>query len=108
MRSLNLLRKLDLVGAFTYLDFHQSTIIQNRFPQIKDADFESAMYFVDSDGSSHRGFFAFRRLLWRSPLLWLFIPLFYFPGASFFGPKIYAWIAENRTRLSRGSSCKIK
>jgi hypothetical protein len=44
----------------------------------------------------HRGFYAFRRLLWFSPLMWPLLPLFYFPGVSLPGERIYAWVARNR------------
>jgi hypothetical protein len=46
-----------------------------------------------------RGFFAFRRILWESPLMWPLIPLFYFPGAGIVGPRVYAWVARNRRRF---------
>jgi hypothetical protein len=57
------------------------------------------MYVLDFHGSTYRGFFGFRRLMWSSPLTWLFLPLFYFPGAGRVGPRVYAWIARNRSHL---------
>lgn len=102
-RSLNRLRALDLRHRFTYIDFHHSEVIKTRFPELAGADFENAMLTVDPQGRSYRGFFAFRRLIWASPVLWLAIPVFYFPGASIVGPRVYAWIAANRSRLS----CKL-
>jgi hypothetical protein len=57
------------------------------------------MFAVDDRGRSFRGFFAFRRIAWETPLLWLAIPLMYFPGAGIAGPHAYAWIARNRHRF---------
>jgi predicted DCC family thiol-disulfide oxidoreductase YuxK len=111
MRSLNYLRKTDVRKVFSYLDFHDEVVVRNRFPslaEVKSTDFESAMYVVDPKGLVFRGFFAFRRLIWASPLLWILIPFFYFPGARLLGPKTYAWVANNRSRLSSGSACSLK
>lgn len=102
-RSLKRLRSTDVLDRFTYLDFHEKTEVERRFPSLRGADFENAMYAIDPAGRSFRGYFAFRRLIWASPLLWPLIPLFYFPGASLVGPKVYAWIANHRSRLA----CKI-
>ena len=57
------------------------------------------MFAVAPDRSVTRGFFAFRRILWESPLMWLLIPLFYLPGSGVIGPRVYAWVARNRRRF---------
>jgi predicted DCC family thiol-disulfide oxidoreductase YuxK len=103
MRSIRVLRFADILKKFEYLDFHQAEEVAKRFPKLKEADFEEAMYAVDSEGKTFRGFFAFRRLLWLSPVLWIGLPIFYFPGAGFVGPRVYAWIARNRKSIS----CKL-
>jgi predicted DCC family thiol-disulfide oxidoreductase YuxK len=102
-RSLKVLRATDILKKFVYVDFHREDIIQSQFPALVGSDFEHAMYAVDPSGKSYRGFFAFKRLIWGSPILWLLIPVFYFPGASFLGPKIYGWVARNRKHMY----CKI-
>jgi hypothetical protein len=55
-----------------------------------------AMFAVTGEGRVYRGFFAFRRMLWASPWLAPLLLLFYAPGASLLGPRIYAWIARRR------------
>ena len=35
------------------------------------------MYAVTAEGAIDRGFFAFRRMMWLSPLTWPLVPLFY-------------------------------
>jgi hypothetical protein len=66
------------------------------FPELTSADFENAMFVVAPDRRVTRGYFAFRRMLWESPLVWPLLLLFYFPGSGLIGPKVYAWVARNR------------
>ncbi|GIW55143.1 MAG: hypothetical protein KatS3mg082_1547 [Nitrospiraceae bacterium] len=48
------------------------------------------------------------RMIWGSPLTWWMIPIFYFPGAVFFGVRIYAWVAKNRLKFGcRSESCAL-
>ncbi len=69
------------------------------FPELSGADFENAMFAVAPDRRVTRGFFAFRRILRESPLMWPLIPLFYLPGRGIVGPRVYAWVARNRRRF---------
>ena len=98
-RSLRLARRLDVRRR---LRFHDATLRQavlREFPELAGADFAEAMFAVDARRRVHRGFFAFRRLIWESPLMWPLIPLFYAPGASIAGPRLYSWVARNRHRF---------
>lgn len=70
-----------------------------RFPMLADADTNHAMFAVTPRGEVFRGFFAFRRIMWESPRLYPLLPLFYGPGATLIGPRIYAWVARNRRRF---------
>jgi predicted DCC family thiol-disulfide oxidoreductase YuxK len=99
VRSLSVLRRLDVLGRMRSYDANDRATLESRFPMLRGADVENAMYVVAENGRVYRGFFAFRRLIWSSPLTWLLIPLFYFPGSAFLGMRIYAWVAENRRRL---------
>jgi predicted DCC family thiol-disulfide oxidoreductase YuxK len=99
VRSLKVCRTLDARGALHFHDANLRPQVYERFPELSGADFENAMFAVAPDRSVTRGFFAFRRILWESPLMWPFLPLFYFPGSSVVGPRVYAWIARNRRRF---------
>ncbi len=108
IRSLKFIKAVDLRKRLVFYDFHQKDEIQRHFPLLVNADFESAMYVVTSSGKTYRGFFGFRRLALGLPLLWMFLPLFYFPGASWIGPRVYAWIARNRKSLGcKSEVCEI-
>ena len=98
IRAMRLCRRLDVRGR---LRFHDGTRqqIASEFPELAHADLENAMFAVAPDGTVHRGFFAFRRLAWNGPLMWLALPLVYLPGARWIGPRAYAWVARNRQRF---------
>ena len=98
-RCLRLVERLDIAHAIRAYDAHDQVTVHTRFPNLRDADLADAMYAIDAQGRTYRGFFAFRRLAWSSPLMWPLLPVFYFPGASFVGPRVYAWVARNRHSL---------
>ena len=98
IRALNLVRALDMRRVLHFYDAHQPETFVS-FSELRNADVEDAMYTVAHGEPLYRGFFAFRRLMWAGPLLWPFLLLFYFPGASLLGPQIYSRVARNRTRL---------
>ena len=108
IRALRVCQALDWRHRLSYHDSHDRAEIDRRFPQLADADFDSAMYAVDRGGRAFRGFFAVRRIAWETPALWLVLPLFYAPGAAIVGPRIYGWIASNRHRFGCASnSCAL-
>jgi predicted DCC family thiol-disulfide oxidoreductase YuxK len=68
------------------------------------SDLEQAAYLDTGEVRLHQGFFAFRKLSVRLPLLIPLAPLLWFPGMSLLGAPVYRWIARNRYRISH---CRI-
>ena len=66
---------------------------------VKSEDAEAAMLVATGEGRVFKGFYAFRRLVWRVPRLWVLVIFLYFPGSSYFGTRLYAWVARNRKTL---------
>jgi predicted DCC family thiol-disulfide oxidoreductase YuxK len=99
IRALTICRALDVRRALQFHDANRREQVARDFPELRDADFDNAMFAVAPDRQITRGFFAFRRIVWESPLMWPLLPLFYFPGSGVIGPRVYAWIARNRHRL---------
>ncbi len=99
VRALGLVRRLARRSVFRFHDANDSEAVLARFPMLAGADTDLAMFAVTEEGLVYRGFFAFRRMLWASPWLAPLLPLFYAPGASILGPRIYAWIARRRRSL---------
>lgn len=107
IRALRVVKALDVRRALRFYDSHNPKTLE-LFPQLKGADLADAMYTVAEGEPVYRGFFAFRRLIWGSPLMWPLILLFYFPGATLFGPRAYAWVARNRSRFGcRSEVCAL-
>lgn len=99
VRALKVCRAFDVRGALRFHDANARQQVHTLFPELLHADFDNAMFAVASDRRVTRGFFAFRRILWESPLMWPLLPLFYVPGTGWIGPKVYAWVARNRGRF---------
>lgn len=60
--------------------------------------------YISPTGEKSGGFFAFRKIVLKLPTLWIFLPLFYFPGSAWVGTRIYQWIADHRY-LFMGTQC---
>lgn len=96
VRSLQIVRRLDLFDTLRFYDSHRPETMAT-FPVLSEVNVADAMFTIVPGEPLYAGFFAFRRLVWNSPLTWILLPVFYFPSAGFFGPRIYAWIARNRS-----------
>lgn len=99
VRSLKVCRALDVRSALRFHDANARQQVLAVFPELAGADFENAMFVVAPGRRVTRGFFAFRRILWESPLMWPLLPLFYVPGSGALGPRVYAWVSSNRRRF---------
>ncbi|MDP8245803.1 MAG: DUF393 domain-containing protein [Candidatus Hinthialibacter antarcticus] len=99
-------QRLDWTRCFLFVDASDWGRIQKEFPAL--ASFESAEALcVLENNTVHWGFFAVRRMLWKTPLLWPVLVVAYVPGAQWLGPGCYSWFAKNRYRIGcNGSSCK--
>ena len=107
-RSLDIVQRLAGRKVFRLHDANDREMIRSSFRMLADADTEQAMFLVTRRGEVFRGFFAYRRMMWESPRLYPFLPLFYAPGAALIGPWIYAWVARNRRNLGcSASSCSL-
>ena len=99
IRSLRICKALDVRHRLRFHDANARQQVNAAFPELANADVEHAMFAVTPDRRVHRGFFAFRQVARVSPLMWPALLLLYLPGSSWLGPRIYAWIARNRSRF---------
>jgi predicted DCC family thiol-disulfide oxidoreductase YuxK len=96
-KTIGVVKSLDLLSHVEYLDaVHGWAEIQRRFPNLDRDRCLEDMHAVSSEGKVRVGFEAYRGLAWVLPLGWLTLPVFYFPGAAFFGNRIYRMVAEGR------------
>lgn len=98
LRALGIVKGLDLTGAFRFHDSHAPETLA-QFPALSEVNVQDAMYTAVEGEPLYEGFFAFRRLIWSNPSTWILIPVFYFPGARFLGPRVYDWVARNRNKF---------
>lgn len=99
-RTAMVLERLDALRLLTFLNFRRE-LDQLHPVYRRDLNYEQCeaeVYYSDWK-SNTGGFHAFRRIIWDLPLLWLTIPIFYFPGIDKVGDKVYKWIASNRFRI---------
>ena len=99
VRALGRLRRMARRNIFRLHDATDREAVLARFPMLAGADMDEAVFAIAPRGEVFRGFFAFRRMLWASPWLFPLLVLFYAPGASLLGPRIYAWVALHRRSL---------
>lgn len=107
LRSLSLCMRLARRPVFLLQDANDREAVGAKYPMLAGADVEDAMFAVTERGEVFRGFFAFRRMMWESPWLYVFLPVFYAPGASLVGPLIYAWVARHRASFGCASTCDL-
>lgn len=99
LRSVTALDYLDWGGRLQFRDLEaQGTTLTSARPDIDLDDLRAEMHVVGPDGAMRRGFFAFRHLAGRLPLLGPLALLLRLPGAGRIGPRIYAAIARRRVR----------
>lgn len=95
--TIAVIKSLDLFNRIEYLDAVRAwPEIQRRFPELDRDRCLEDMHAVDKNGRVRFGFEAYRQMAWVLPLGWLTLPIFYFPGASIVGKRIYRSVADNR------------
>ncbi len=95
VRSMAWLLAFDGLGQIKIRDFRTDPS-----PVVGEAQLETALYLVLSDGRALPGFDAYRYVVLRVPGLWWQIPFFYVPVFSrLIGRPAYKWVAANRHRL---------
>ncbi len=104
LRSLRVVRALDVRHALEFHDANDRDAVLARFPSLAEAELDDAMYAVDGSGRVYRGFYAFRRIARTTPLEWWLLPLLYFPGVNRVGERAYGLVARNRSRLG----CRVE
>jgi predicted DCC family thiol-disulfide oxidoreductase YuxK len=103
IRSIRVVRALDVRRRLSFHDANDRRAVLESFPMLEAVDLEEAMYAV-AGSRVYRGFFAFRRLAWTSPVTWWLAPLLYLPGVALVGERVYAAVAGNRSRMG----CRVE
>jgi len=90
------LRALDWLGRLAYADARDPAVLAAH-PGVDAARALERLHLVPPSGGPVReGFFAFRWIAGRLPLLWIVWPLLWLPGMGRFGVWAYDTVARNR------------
>ncbi len=95
--SMKILHALDWFSVLQFENLHDPAVRNHYAPEISFEKLNAAMHIKLQDGTFRKGFFAFRRLCFALPLLWILAPFLYVPGVSWIGETIYEWVASHRT-----------
>ncbi|MEO8880581.1 MAG: DCC1-like thiol-disulfide oxidoreductase family protein [Gemmatimonadaceae bacterium] len=109
IRTMSQLAELDGAKRLRYVDLERDAARATELlPGVSADDMREEMAVVTPDGRALRGFFAFREISRRLPVLWPLVPLMYAPGSAWAGTRLYAWVAANRARrLCEGDACAV-
>ncbi len=104
--ALEKLEIMDLFGVIEGIDFNQVQDLRTIHPDLTKELAQSQLYLIDSQEKLYSGFFAFRNLSLKLPMMFVLIPVFYFPGMNLIGPFLYSVVAKNRHLLHFGKTCR--
>jgi predicted DCC family thiol-disulfide oxidoreductase YuxK len=100
-QSKRIVQALDWFKRVEFLDLHNWSEVERRYPNL---DFETAMgqmHVVDKQGNLIGGFHGVRRLLRDLPLGWPIWAILHIPGVDWLGVQVYRLIARNRYRINK-------
>ncbi len=93
-RTVRILRGLDIFDQLRWVDFRKTVV------EVDTSRLEHEMATIVR-GRAHFGFWAYRALSWRVPLLWPTLPFLYLPGVPAIGDRIYRRVASGRKGICR-------
>ena len=97
IRTMTQLDVLDGARRLRYVDLERETArAQELLPGVALEAMREEMAVVSPEGRVLRGFFAFREVSRRLPILWPLVPFMFAPGAAWVGTRVYAWVAKHR------------
>jgi predicted DCC family thiol-disulfide oxidoreductase YuxK len=97
VRGVGLIHRLDVFRRIQLVDFTDE-INHERLIDFDMARAQTEMLFASKKGWIG-GFRAFREVAKRLPLMWVMLPILYFPGTTTIGDAVYKKVAANRYAL---------
>ena len=106
-RSIFTVQLLDHLHRMRIVNFRDKTQKNTYAKDLSEEDLDKAMHIILPDGTTYKGFDAFRILTWHLPALRAFTPLLWIPGVAPIGRRVYTRIANTRNACSTGA-CAMK
>lgn len=104
--SVEKIKILDLFATLSLVDLHQVGDLKTLHPQLTKELAMSQMHLIEPNGKIYGGFDVFRRICFTMPMLYVVIPVIYFPGARALGAMLYKLIAKNRYFFHANKTCQ--
>ncbi len=110
VRSMTVIHYFDWLNSLACIDLE--TIWPHKeknYPGMSLEACRKEMHLLLPDGTVYKGFFAFRKIIKYTPVLWPLLIFVYLPGMSWIGPKIYLRVASTRAKFQPcdSGSCSI-
>lgn len=106
-RSIFVVLLLDVLSRIQPVDFRDAKRKKTFAKEITETDLDRAMHIKMPDGTTFKGFDAFRKLTWHLPALRLLTPFLYIPGVAPVGRIAYRAIAARRNRCAEGACVHV-
>jgi len=106
LAALKRLKVMDWFAVYQWIDFHTLSNVESIEPSVKENISSSQIYLVENGNILFGGFSVFRRICLSMPMMFMMIPIIYFPGAGLLGPIIYKFVAKNRYLFHLNPTCK--
>lgn len=103
------MRRKDKLGCFDFVP-RQTPGLDDRFPQLKEGDFDTGMRLIQPGGRVHVGADAVYEISRRLPVWRRVAWVYRVPGIHALARWTYAWIAAHRRSLGRtcdDGACRI-
>lgn len=109
LRTVTIVNYLDLRSKLKFINFEDEwQKVEKLNEQVKKDEAKHSMHLISPEGKVYKGFYAFRKLSGLLPLLWLFVPLIYFPFVNNLGNYIYKKVsAKRRDIVCNVEMCKL-
>ncbi len=100
-RTVRMLKFFDAFGRIRFVGILDEKALKE--PELSGFDLNTLLTHMHAIvGKKYwKGFYAYRAISWRIPVLWLTLPFLYVWPITWFGRKIYQHVADSRT-------CEIK
>ena len=100
-RTVRTLKFFDVFGRIRFVSIFDEKALKE--PELSGFDLNTLLTHMHAimGKKSWKGFYAYRAISWRIPILWLTLPFLYVWPITLFGRKIYQHVADSRT-------CEIK
>lgn len=98
--SVGILKKMDMFCVLEYKNFYDYIDLGAPLPAgLTTDDVLRRMYLVEDGSDAYGGYRVFRRICWHIPMMYVLIPVIFFPGMGIVGPILYDLVAKNRKCL---------